>query len=1132
MNRKINRVFSVVTILALMLMTLQIQSAQATGGGSGSISLTTLGSTYTQDFNALANTGTANSLTINGWFLDETGTSARNNGAYAASTGSDTAGDVYSFGAASNTERAYGTLFSGTLTSMIGANFTNNTGSTITSLAISYIGEQWRAGVINRNAADRLDFQLSTDATALTTGTWTDFNDLDLNSPNINAATNILDGNASGNRANISFTITNLNIANGATFWIRWREFDISPGADDGLGVDDFSLIPDNIVPPPSLSINDVSLNEGDAGTTTFTFAATLSAPAGPGGVTFDIATTDGTAQDDNPATEDNDYVAQSLTGQTIPAGSSGPYNFNVTVNGDALEEVDETFFVNVTNVTGATVTDGQGQGTIVNDDTDFCAVEYTPIYDIQGSGASAAITGNVTTQGVVVGDFEGPTSAGLQGFYLQDATGDGDVATSDGIFVYTGNTDNNLSAGDVVRVSGYARERFDQTALNGSNSNNSPVTDIINCGTGSVAPVDVTMPFASLTEPERFEGMLVRFPQDLVIAEYFNYERFGEIVLALPLDGETRPFTGTAIDEPGAPANARTQANLLRRITLDDRLGVQNPSVVRHPNGDPFSLTNRFRGGDTVANAVGVLGFDFSLYRIQPTAPADYTSVNPRPAAPSNVGGNLKLAAMNTLNYFLTLDYPTGNPADNKCGPSQNVECRGADSDANPPEFTRQRDKLLAALAGLNADVIGLNELENTTGVDPLGDPMNGIVTGLNAMPGVGPYDYIDTGVIGTDAIRVGLIYRSEKVVPIGEFEILDSSDDPRFIDTKSRPALAQTFEDLATGARFTVVVNHLKSKGSDCNDIGDPDAGDGQGNCNGTRTLAAQALVDWLASDPTGSGDPDFIIMGDLNSYAQEDPIDAVKAGADDTAGTDDDYTNLIFQYQGTYAYSYVFDGQFGYLDHALANSSMTSQVTGAADWHINADEPDLLDYDTSFKPPTQDAIYEPNAYRSSDHDPVIVGLDLDLNTMCNGLEATIVGTTGNDVINGTNGDDVIVGLGGNDVINGGGGDDVICGGGGNDTLNGGNGNDTLLGGFGNDTLNGANGNDTLSGGGGNDTLNGGHGDDSLDGGDNDDTLVGDAGNDTLTGGTGADSFSGGAGTDTNTDFNTEEGDMNDGT
>lgn len=599
----------------------------------------------------------------------------------------------------------------------------------------------------------------------------------------------------------------------------------------------------------------------------------------------------------------------------------------------------------------------------------DACASSYTPIPSIQGSGPDAAITGTVTTQGVVVGDFEG--SASQQGFYLQDATGDGDPATSDGILVFTGASDL-VTAGQLVRVTGFARERFNQTTINGANNNTAPVpaSSIVACGTGAVAPTDVSMPFASPTDPERFEGMLVRFPQPLVIAEYFNYDRFGELVLALPLEGEPRPFSGTAIDEPGAAANARTAANAVRRITLDDAVSAQNPPVLRHPNGAAFSLTNTFRGGDTVTNAVGVLGFDFSLYRIFPTGPADYASVNSRPAAPEPVGGSVRVAAMNTLNYFLTLDEPGSSPPlpDNVCGALQNLECRGADAD-QPDEFTRQRTKLLAALVGLDADVIGLNELENTPGVEPLAD----IVAGL---PG---YSYIDTGTIGTDAIKVGLIYRANVVQPVGTYEILDSSDDPRFIDTKSRPTLAQTFEVVATGARFTVVVNHLKSKGSDCNDVGDLDLFDGQGNCNQTRTAAAQALVDWIATDPTGSGDPDVLIMGDLNSYAQEDPIDAIRAGADDSPGTGDDYTNLIAAFQGTYAYSYTFDGQAGYLDHALASPSIVSQVTGAADWHINSDEPDVLDYDTTFKPAAQDALYEPNGSRSSDHDPVVVGLDL---------------------------------------------------------------------------------------------------------------------------------------------------------
>jgi hypothetical protein len=600
------------------------------------------------------------------------------------------------------------------------------------------------------------------------------------------------------------------------------------------------------------------------------------------------------------------------------------------------------------------------------------CSLPYTPVYQIQGSGLGAAITGTVTTQGVVVGDFEG--SDGLSGFYLQDPAGDGDPATSDGIFVYTG-AGNLVTAGQHVRVTGYARERFNQTVLNGSNSNNSavPAANVVNCGVGTVTPVDVMLPFASTTDPESYEGMLVRLPQALVISEYFNYDRFGEMVLAMPLDGESRLVTPTAIESPGAGAAERAQANLLRRITLDDARSAQNPTSLRHPNGHPFSLDNRFRGGDIVQGATGVLGFDFNLYRVFPTAPAVHTATNLRADAPQRVG-QLRIAGINALNYFLSPDYPTGNPADNRCGPLQNLECRGADAD-QPMEFTRQRSKFLAALAGLDADVIGLMEVENTAGVDPLAD----LATGLDDLLGAGTFASIDTGTIGTDAIKVGLLYRPAVVSPVGAYRLLDSSVDPRFRDSLNRPALAQAFEVNATGERVTVVVNHLKSKGSDCNAVGDPDLGDGQGNCNQTRTLAAQALVDWLATDPTGSADPDVLIIGDLNAYAKEDPLTATIAGPDDILGTADDYTNLVTRDLGEYAYSYVFDGQVGYLDHALASAKLQSQVKGIAIWQINGDEPDVLDYDTTFKPAEQEALYEPNGFRSSDHDPVLVDLTL---------------------------------------------------------------------------------------------------------------------------------------------------------
>jgi hypothetical protein len=215
------------------------------------ISINSFGTAYTEDFNTLANAGTTNASLPAGWALSETGTSARVNQQYAAGTGSDNTGDTYSFGAAGSAERALGTLFSGTITPTIGASFINNAGGTLTALSISYTGEQWRAGVTNRGAADRLDFQYSIDATSLTTGTWIDVNALDFESPNINAAAGALDGNSTGNFATVGSAITGLNIANGAAFWIRWNDFDIAPGADDGLAVDDFTLTARGIVSVP-----------------------------------------------------------------------------------------------------------------------------------------------------------------------------------------------------------------------------------------------------------------------------------------------------------------------------------------------------------------------------------------------------------------------------------------------------------------------------------------------------------------------------------------------------------------------------------------------------------------------------------------------------------------------------------------------------------------------------------------------------------------------------------------------------------------------------------------------------------------------------------------------------------------
>src|SRR5690606_29025847 len=221
-------------------------------------------------------------------------------------------------------------------------------------------------------------------------------------------------------------------------------------------------------------------------------------------------------------------------------------------------------------------------------------------------------------------------------------------------------------------------------------------------CDSGySVMPTPLTLPVTSLDSFEPYEGMLVTFPQALVISEYFNFDRFGEIVLS-----SARQNQPTAVVEPGAPATALTTQNLLDRLTLADGRTIQNPDPAIHPSGAVFDMTTLFRGGDTVANVTGVLDYSFDLYRIQPTQGADYTPANPRPPQPDDVGGNLKVASFNVLNYFTTID--TGAFI---CGPAEDQECRGADT---PEELTRQRDKIIAALITINADVVGLIEIEN----------------------------------------------------------------------------------------------------------------------------------------------------------------------------------------------------------------------------------------------------------------------------------------------------------------------------------------------------------------------------------------------------------------------------------
>ena len=269
----------------------------------------------------------------------------------------------------------------------------------------------------------------------------------------------------------------------------------------------------------------------------------------------------------------------------------------------------------------------------------------------------------------------------------------------------------------------------------------------------------------------------------------------------------------------------------------------------------------------------------------------------------------------MNLLNYFNTFDGLPDTQDTCRLGTQGGLtDCRGADTQA---EFDRQWPKTVAAIKAMDPDVIGVNEIEND-GYGP-DSAIAHLVGKLNAEIGAGTYAYLDadaaTGqvdALGTDAIKVGQIYKPDVVTPVGKTAVLNSTEfvnggDPA---PRSRPSLAQAYKVKATGGVFIADINHLKSKGSACSV---PDAGDGQGNCNAVRTAAAEALAAWLASNPTGTGDQDVLLVGDYNSYAKEDPIRTLeKAG----------FANLIEERIGEDAYSYVFDGQWGYLDHALGS------------------------------------------------------------------------------------------------------------------------------------------------------------------------------------------------------------------
>lgn len=622
------------------------------------------------------------------------------------------------------------------------------------------------------------------------------------------------------------------------------------------------------------------------------------------------------------------------------------------------------------------------------------------PIYKLQGNGAKSPYEGQtVSTRGVV-------TKLNSNGFFLQDPVGDGDPTTSDGIFVFT-STVPTVSVGQLIQLSGKVTEFNTGSAGNAATlarplTQLTAPTGIAVQGSGYVVtPVEVDLATLPADGLEAYEGMVVTLRGPLTVQQNYFLQRFGQLTLA----AGGRLLAPTNVMPAGPDALAMKADNLRRSIILDDGTSLQNV------NPTPFlGADNTVRAGDTVASLTGVIDYGLASsssggagsYKIHPLAAPDFARTTPRVATPQVSGGNVRIASANVLNFFTT--FTNGQTFDGKSGQGCALggsvsagNCRGAD---NLTEFQRQRAKIVANLAGLNADVVGLMEIQNNGNI-----ALQHLVDSLNAQVGAGTYALVPTPAQGTgdDAIRVAMIYKPGKLTLNGV-----SISDPD--DVNNRPPLAQGFL-LPNGEKFSVIVNHLKSKGS-CPNSG-PDADDGlQGCWTATRVAQAQRLKTFLGTVKGSFGTPQVVMLGDFNAYAKEDPILALTS--------DGSIVDQVGRFDPT-DYSYVFDAMAGRLDHGFSTAELSPKVVYATSWHINADEPTLLDYNLEFKQPAcatcSPDLYTPSAYKSSDHDPMVMGLD---------LTKRINGTTGNDTIVGTDGDDVIEGGLGRDTLTGGKGRD----------------------------------------------------------------------------------------------------------
>lgn len=921
------------------------------------------GPAYAQNFDTLATTGTSSALP-NGWSIRETGTNA--NGLYSGGTGSSNSGETYSFGPAGIAERALGGLRSGSLVPSMGACFVNNTGAAITALDIAYTGEQWRLGALARGA-DRIDFQYSLNATSLADGTWADFDALDFSTPNlIGASAGARDGNAAGFRTALSATLDTLSIPAGGTIWIRWTDFDVS-NADDGLGVDDFSLaLHGPVGGTPMLEVSDTSADEGDAGTTPLFFSFTLNQPAGAAGVVVEYTTHDGSA------VAGSDYAASSAS-VTIPAGETSVI-VSVDALGDTTQEGDETFSLDIVSATGANIGDGQGIGTIRNDD-----FVVTAIHDIQGNGATSPLAGQfVTLTGIVTGRKG-------NGFFVQasDAEADADPMTSEGVFVFTGGTPAAAAAvGNRVRVRGTVLE-FVPT----SDPNQRPLTEIGGSSTialmssGHALPVpvaitsDMTAPDGNFDQLEAFEGMRVTATSLTTVA---------------PTEGSATPFNATGSVNgiiyavmTGVPRPFR-EAGIDVRDPIPGGAGAQ---PIPRWDGNPEILTI---DSDTLGGAAYVLNLPTGSVIEGLTGPLDYGfrryTLHRDPAVAINVipGPGPRAARAPEANEFTVASYNLERFYDNVN--DANVD----DSVASAAAYQKRLQKASLGIREYlhSPDVLVAIEVEKQPVLQALADRINADAVAA----GQPDPRYVAHLLEGNDVggIDVGVLVKTAEVgAGIPRVEVLAVTQigkdatwlqpDGTLGTLNDRPPLAvDAIVHYADGRAFPITVIGVHQRSLIDSEL-DTASGD---RVRLKRQRQAEFLADYIQQRQLASPQLRIVTLGDFNAFAFNDGLadtmnvvsgtptpdaETVVAG-DGIDLVDPDQVNLGEVAPASERYSFLFDGNAQTLDHVLVNEELIVTTRTAAVDHarINADFTDTHRADAT------------TAIRTADHDPVIAYFD----------------------------------------------------------------------------------------------------------------------------------------------------------